>query len=468
MNKEFEAHFSELGYTKPTAIQTGAEGPLTAGENVVGLAPTGSGKTVAFALPLLAKLLPGDGTQLLILAPSQELAQQTTRVMRDWAQIVGVNVAALTGGANVKRQIERLKKNPEVVVGTPGRVLNLLEDKRLKAHLLSSVVIDEADELLAGETRTDVENIIREAPGDVQLSFFSATKSEALDQLTSEFGIDVTTVDVRDIDETQGPVKHGLMTLPANQRAMMLRRFSHIPGFQALVFFNQLGELERAAASMRHEHVAAVSLAGKQRQVQRADAMRDFRNGKVTFLLTTDVAARGLDIPNLPAVINFDLPSSLVTYTHRVGRTGRMGATGLVVNFGNDHDLRNLKQTLRGSGYKLQPLYFAHNAFVDERPERSEKPGGTVKMVSQSDKYSDKHKQMSDQRSSTDKQSSVTEKISSQTTSHVSPEHSGDKLRRKNESVKTQSTTKKPHTHKKHSKNKGMRHKRQMQEQERN
>ncbi|MYV16359.1 DEAD/DEAH box helicase [Furfurilactobacillus milii] len=461
MNKEFETHFSELGYTKPTAIQTGVETPLTNGENVVGLAPTGSGKTVAFALPLLAKLLPGDGTQLLILAPSQELAQQTTRVVRDWADIIGVNVAALTGGANVKRQIERLKKNPEVVVGTPGRVLNLLDDHRLKAHLLTSIVIDEADELLAGETRTDVEDIIREAPGDVQLSFFSATKSEALDQLTSEFGIEVTTVDVRDIDETQGQVKHGLMTLPANQRAVMLRRFSRIPGFQALVFFNQLGELERAAASMRHEHVAAVSLAGKQRQVQRADAMRDFRNGKVKFLLTTDVAARGLDIPNLPAVINYDLPGSLVTYTHRVGRTGRMGASGLVINFGNDHDIRSLKQVLRGSDYQLQPLYFANNAFVDERPQRGESVGSVAKKTARPEQGSKAKVRSGEKLGSTSGTDSTTAKPKPQR-AKTATSHSA----KKSDSAKVQAASKKPHTHKKHSKNKGMRHKHQLKNQE--
>lgn len=373
MDKRFETHFQELGYSAPTMIQTAVAIPLASGENVVGLAPTGSGKTVAFTLPLLAKLLPGDGTQLLVLAPSQELAQQTATVMRDWASLIGLKVAALTGGANVKRQIEKLKQNPEVVVGTPGRVLNLVSDRRLKLHLLVSIVIDEADELLVGETRTDVEDIIREAPGDVQLSFFSATASTALGELTQEFGVDVTTIDVRDQDQTQGEVTHGLMDLPANLRATMLRRFSRVAGFQALVFFNQLGALEKAAATLRHEHVEAVSLAGKQRQVQRADAMRNFRQGKVKFLLTTDVAARGLDIPNLPAVINFDLPDSAVTYTHRVGRTGRMGARGLVINFGNDHDLRRLKQTLKTTDYQLSPLYFAENTFVDHRPT-SERP----------------------------------------------------------------------------------------------
>ncbi|GKT03123.1 DEAD/DEAH box helicase [Furfurilactobacillus entadae] len=446
MDKRFETHFKELGYSEQTAIQTGVYQPLAADENVIGLAPTGSGKTVAFTLPLLAKVLPGDGTQLLVLAPSQELAQQTTTVMRDWAVLVGLKVAALTGGANVKRQIEKLKQNPEIVVGTPGRVLNLLNEHRLKPHLLVSVVIDEADELLAGETRQDVEDIIREAPGDVQLSFFSATKTAALEQVTAEFGIDVTTVDVRDVDQTQGVVKHGLMELPANQRASMLRRFSRVPGFQALVFFNQLGELERAAAAMRHEHVDAVSLAGKQRQVQRADAMRDFRKGKVKFLLTTDVAARGLDIPNLPAVINYDLPGSLITYTHRVGRTGRMGATGLVVNFGNDHDLRRLKQTLRGSDYQLQPLYFAHNAFVDERPAREQHVTGPKIPAAKS---------------------ATPQRKATPATSHAAHEDRqekrqshGDRLR----PVTEASTSKKVRTHKKHSKNKGMRHKRQVQQ----
>ena len=166
---------------------------------------------------------------------------------------------------------------------------------------------------------------------------------------------------------SQGVVRHGLMMVNNSQKIAMLKRFSHIKGFKALVFFNQLPNLKYAASNLKHEHVNIAVLGGTQRGTDRADALRLFRQGKVQYLLTTDVMARGLDIADLPAVINYDLPNSALTYTHRVGRTGRMGKEGTVVNFGNDHDLRKLKQ-LVGKAFDLQAMYFANNKLVDQKP----------------------------------------------------------------------------------------------------
>lgn len=193
----------------------------------MGLAPTGSGKTVAFTLPALANLLPGDGTQLIVLEPSQELAIQTSRVMRDWAKLLDLQVLALTGGANVKRQTERLKKRPEVIVGTPGRVLNLVTDRKLKLHLVSLLIVDEADDLLTGETLDTVRSIAQAAPADVQLGFFSATDTPILHELDQWFGQTVERIDVREQDQTQGVVRHGLLQVGMGKRDQMLKRLLH-------------------------------------------------------------------------------------------------------------------------------------------------------------------------------------------------------------------------------------------------
>ncbi|MCM0598867.1 DEAD/DEAH box helicase [Periweissella fabalis] len=362
-----EDHFKAKGFTEQTPIQKAVWGPLVNGESIIGLSPTGSGKTIAFTLPLLANIISKDGTQLLILAPSQELAMQTTQVVREWAALLNLTVASITGGANVKRQMEKLKSNPEIVVGTPGRVLNLLADRKLKLHNLQTMIIDEADELLTDETLRDIQDIERYTSSDVQFGFFSATDKPVFDKLEELFGIEVNVIDVRAVDNTQGVVRHGLMMVNNSQKVAMLKRFSHIKGFKALIFFNQLPNLKYAASNLKHEHVNIAVLGGTQRGTDRADALRLFRQGKVQYLLTTDVMARGLDIADLPAVINYDLPNSALTYTHRVGRTGRMGNEGIVVNFGNDHDLRKLKQ-LVGKDFDLKAMYFANNKLVDQRP----------------------------------------------------------------------------------------------------
>lgn len=368
MLKQFEAHFKDLGYTEPTAIQTAVYDPLVGDQNVLGLAPTGSGKTVAFTLPALANLLPGDGTQLIVLEPSQELAIQTSRVMRDWAKLLDLKVVALTGGANVKRQAERLKKRPEVVVGTPGRVLNLVNDRKLKLHLVSLLIVDEADDLLTGDTLDTVRSIAQTMPADVQLGFFSATDTPILHELDQWFGQTVERIDVRQEDQTQGEVRHGLLQVGMGKRDQMLKRLLAMPNFRALVFFKQANTLRQTATRFYHDHVSAASLTSDLRQVQREKALQDFRLGRTRLLLTTDVAARGLDIPKLPAVINYDLPTSVNEYVHRVGRTGRMGEPGQVISLGDDHDLRDLKKLLKETDYDLVPLYFSGRTLTTEKP----------------------------------------------------------------------------------------------------
>ncbi|KRM90179.1 DEAD/DEAH box helicase [Liquorilactobacillus cacaonum] len=353
MNSKFEDNFKEKGFTKLTLIQEKVYEPLMEGKSVLGLAPTGSGKTLAYLLPLLERVDKAQGVQVVIVAPSQELAAQITEVARQWAKLVDLSVLSLIGGANVKRQIEKLKKAPEVVIGTPGRMLELVENKKLKLHNVKSFVFDEADELLTEQTLISCRSLLSHAPGIVQLAFFSATKSEIFDQLQQWFGIDVATFDVRAEDQTQGIVEHFLVETPVRKRIDTLRKLSNLEEFSALVFFKKVTEIENAADKLRYLGVKVAVLEGQKRQVEREKALRQLRKGEIKLLLTTDVAARGLDIEDLPAVINYDLPKDSNTYIHRVGRTGRMGARGIVVNLGNEHDLRNFRQLVQSENYEL-------------------------------------------------------------------------------------------------------------------
>jgi superfamily II DNA/RNA helicase len=364
MNDLFKKHFNEKGFAEPTLIQQKVAEPLRNGESVLGLSPTGSGKTLAFALPLMEKITPGDGTQLLVLSPSQELAIQTTDVFREWAALIGLRVTSITGGANVQRQIERLKKKPEIVVGTPGRVLTLINERRLKVSEIQSLVIDEADELLTGENLEVTRQIEDQLLADVQLSFFSATNDLALDDLEAWFDVHPQVVDVRAEDNTRGHVQHGWIEVPEKMKARILKQLSRVKNFQGLVFFNHVSTMEKTAALLKHEGVDVGKIAGHQVQIDRAAAMRRFKKKELSLLMVTDVAARGLDIDRLPAVINYDIPNSATTYTHRVGRTGRMGQDGYVISLGNDHDIRDLRKMTKELGIEAEKLAIQNRKII--------------------------------------------------------------------------------------------------------
>ena len=382
MNDLFKKHFNEKGFDEQTLIQQKVAEPLRNGESVLGLSPTGSGKTLAFALPLMEKITPGDGTQLLVLSPSQELAIQTTDVFREWAALIGLKVTSITGGANVQRQIERLKKKPEIVVGTPGRVLTLLNERRLKASEIQSLVIDEADELLTGEILEDARQIEDQLQADVQLSFFSATNDLALDDLEAWFDVHPQVIDVRAEDNTRGKVQHGWIEAPDKIKAGILKKLSRVKNFQGLVFFNHVSTMEKTAALLKHEGVNVGKIAGHQVQIDRAAAMRRFKKKELSLLMVTDVAARGLDIDRLPAVINYDIPNNATTYTHRVGRTGRMGQNGFVISLGNDHDIRDLRKMTKELGIKAEKLAIQNRKLIlaseyVEMPKTPEVKAGT-------------------------------------------------------------------------------------------
>ncbi|UTX36271.1 DEAD/DEAH box helicase [Ligilactobacillus salivarius] len=382
MNPKFEEQFRQEGFTESTLIQKYVYPKLAEGKNVVGLAPTGSGKTLAYSLPLLEKILPKDGSQLLIMAPSQELAAQLTNTIRPWAKLLDLSVIGLLGGANVKRQIEKLKKHPEVVIGTPGRLLNLINLKKLKLHKIESIVIDEADEMLGDEdSLNDVREIVGHCPSEAQISFFSATEAPIFSELHRWFGVDVERIDVRKEDNTRGEVTNYMIETPTRKRTEMLRRLGHVDDFYALVFFKQTATLRDVAEKLLHMKVPVAILSSEQRQVDRQKSLRQLRKREIRFVLTTDVAARGLDLPDLPAVVNYDLPKDTNTYIHRAGRTGRMGADGIVVNLGNEYDLRLFKQLMSGTDFVIEKgiLYAgklipesekALIAVEDERPNK--------------------------------------------------------------------------------------------------
>lgn len=367
----FRPLWQEAGFDQPTQIQDAVYQPLKNDVNVVGLAPTGSGKTLAFGLPLLEKLVPGDGIQLLILSPSQELAIQTRNVLQPYAKAVGLRVIGVTGNANVKRQKEQLKTHPEVVVGTAGRLVELANAGTLKLHTLQTIVVDEADELLREPGLDQVRALTMASPADTQMGFFSATASPMLSELDKWFGIEAQTIDVRKTDHTQGVVQHLFVQTDNAHRVEWLRALAHLDDFQALVFFNNNGQLEKVASILHHQAVKYAVLSRNDRSINRANALAAFRKHKVTLLLVTDLAGRGLDLKKLPAVVNYGAPKRAEAYIHRAGRTGRMGNSGYVVTLGDDHDRRDLKKLV--PQYDLRRGYLVDGKLTTEAPKAKPK-----------------------------------------------------------------------------------------------
>lgn len=333
-------------FEQPTPIQNAVWQRLIDGDSIFGLAPTGTGKTLAFVLPMLSQVDANlKRTQVLILAPSQELAMQTTQVAREWGTLVGVSVASLIGGANGRRQAEKLKKDkPQIVVGTLGRVLTMLEGGVLKLDNIKAVIFDEADAMLTEERHASLEALADQLPTNLQLGLFSATSGADLQYVNTVFNQKVHTISVG--TDAPANIKHEFQYVDQRAKEKILIQLAR-HNQQALVFFNTISALVSMQATLRHAHVSVMSIGSNdKRQVQRADALRLFKKGEVALLLVTDVAARGLDIDNLPLVVNAQLPERLKTYVHRTGRTGRMGKNGRVLNLGNDHDIRNLKREL--------------------------------------------------------------------------------------------------------------------------
>lgn len=365
----------EQQFKAQTPIQAAVWEKLAQGDNIFGLAPTGTGKTLAFLLPILSRIDPEvKQTQVLILAPSQELAMQTTAVAREWGALVDVSVTSLIGGANGRRQADKLKKDkPHIVVGTLGRVLTMLDGGALKLNGLQTVIFDEADAMLSDERRDSLQALAAQLPTDVQLGLFSATSGVDLKYVADTFGQEVRPVSVG--TDAPAAITHEFQYVDQKAKASLLIQLARNKQ-QALVFFNTISGLVNMQATLRHAHASVMSIGSNdKRQVQRADALRLFKKGEVSLLLVTDVAARGLDIEDLPLVVNAQLPQRKKTYIHRAGRTGRMGKPGRVLNLGNDHDIRDLKREL-GDDFVLVK---AANTFADAKQATPQKSTAAVK-----------------------------------------------------------------------------------------
>lgn len=370
MDNRFREHWERLEFQLPTPIQESVYLPLLNGKDVVGLSPTGSGKTLAYALPLLEKAIPNEGLQVLVVAPSQELAVQVGSVLEEWGKLKDLRVQTIIGGANTTRQIERLRDKPEVVVGTPGRLLELANQKKLKVHQIKAVVLDEADYLLQEEHLPMLRDFIKKMPGQRQMAFFSATSSTVLENIDRWFNTEPEFFDASKQGNLQEQTEHGYITVDNRKRAEMLRRLGNIPGMQGLVFVNATQELDFLAEKLQFEGIEVRMLHSEYGKSQRQHALEEFRKGNAVFLLTTDLSARGIDIADLPYVIHYDLPQTKEMYLHRSGRTGRMGKKGRVLSIVTERSVRDVRKFVPDAT-TFTEWYLYGGDLVDELPKRT-------------------------------------------------------------------------------------------------
>jgi ATP-dependent RNA helicase DeaD len=325
---------AELGYTRPTPIQAAIIPAMLAGQDVIGQAQTGTGKTAAFALPILQHLEAGQNTvQGLVLVPTRELAIQVTKAIYDYGRYREVQVLAVYGGQPYSRQITRLKKGVDVVVGTPGRILDLIQKKVLDLSAVQTVILDEADEMLSMGFIEDIEIILEETSPTRQTALFSATVPLAIRRLAERYLHEPQAITIQPKQVTVAAIEQRYYQVNRGEKLAALSRLFEVePITRALIFVRTRAGSSELADELDRRGFPAQVLNGDLTQETRERVLNRFRQNQIKVLVATDVAARGLDVDDISHVFNFDLPEDAEIYVHRIGRTGRAGKTGIAIS----------------------------------------------------------------------------------------------------------------------------------------
>ncbi|EEJ72529.1 DEAD/DEAH box helicase [Lactobacillus ultunensis] len=356
---------------KPTLIQKASYDAIRNGASLVGLAKTGTGKTLAYALPSLERVQKGNANSVIIIAPTTELAVQIRHAINPFIHALGLKGVSLVGAGNRKRQEDNLKKkHPEVVVATPGRFFDFFSSNRIKINQIKTLIIDEADDILEFAKLELLSSLGQNLGSDSQVLLFGATDSEITRDAEEIFNRHFLLVDVR--NEQKSTTKHYFLQVDNQHKIEFLQRMTKLDHFKGILFFDSNKTMMRFAGIFGHTKTKFELLANEFGKQSREKALSDLASGKTKLLLATDLAARGLDIPGVTYVINFEIPSEPNTYLHRAGRTGRMNAKGYVVTLGDDHDYRDLKKLLADQ-IEVERVYFAGYHLTTKKPKLKKK-----------------------------------------------------------------------------------------------
>ena len=365
LKPELLSNLADIGYSEMTLVQADALPGLLAGNDVLARAKTGSGKTAAFALALLNKL---DATsfqvQALVLCPTRELADQVAKEIRRLARAIpNIKILSLCGGVPLGPQTASLQHSPHVVVGTPGRVLKHLGKGTVDLKALQTFVLDEADRMLDMGFSDELDAILKHLPADRQTLLFSATYPQAIAKISKRVQRNPTTVDVTDDEEPALITQYWCSVTRENRCAELVRALQAWGGSLNLVFCNTKIDCAEVADYLRAEKIVALALHGDLDQIERTRVLVRFANRSASVLIATDVAARGLDVDDLDAVFNFELPKQSDVYVHRIGRTGRAGKEGAAISLVEERE----EWRLQDIESQLPPATLKHRGIPDAK-----------------------------------------------------------------------------------------------------
>jgi superfamily II DNA/RNA helicase len=348
------------GFQNPSLIQEAAIPIILEGKDLIAESPTGTGKTLAYLLPLLNNIdTTSQSLQAVVLASSQELVMQVYQEFQKWSEGSGIRGTSIIGGANVKRQLEKLKKRPQMIFATPGRLLELIKQKKVKMHEVRMVVLDEGDQLLIPEHLNTVKDIVKSTLGTRQVALFSATMKAGTEKLAKEITKEPEVLRI-DKDEvaSSGEVEHIYFVCEPRDKIKLLEKIVRLENIKALAFINDIGEIQIFKEKFQFKELSTGMLHSDMKKLERQSELKAFRDGKLNMLIATDVAARGLDIQGVSHVVQIDLPKDIDQYVHRAGRTGRMGANGIVISLVTEREERELKGYCRQLNVPLAKRIF--------------------------------------------------------------------------------------------------------------
>ena len=349
-----------LGFKKPTDIQFKSIPSILKGEDVLGIAQTGTGKTAAFAIPLVHKvqttIIKGrkDGVRCLIMVPTRELAQQIQGVFNKVAKYTTVKTYAITGGVSQDPQIDKLNKGVDILITTPGRMFDLISQGHLSLHRVNTLVLDEADRMLDLGFYKDIQDVLKRLPKKRQTLFFSATINSKIKKLAYSLVNNAIRIQISPKDPVSKNVNHFISSIDMDDKRFFLENLIHKnEDKKIMVFVRTQVRAERVAAAMERVGIDSLIIHGGKEQKERNQALKKFKEGDVNLLIATDVSARGVDVPGVELVVNYDLPEVAENYVHRIGRTGRGNHKGDAISFVSKGEMELLLSVEQFLGKKI-------------------------------------------------------------------------------------------------------------------
>ena len=334
------------GFEKPSEIQKRGIVKMIEGRDIIAQAQSGTGKTATFTIGMLESLdIESNTNQVLIMSHTRELSQQIYNVIKNISKYMKININLSVGGVSMSDNIESLRKNPHIIIGTPGRVLDMIHKKFIRVNLLKMLILDEADELLSHIFITQIYDIFQNLPPNIQVCLFSATMNESFFSITKKFMRDPVKILVKTEELTLEGIKQFYIDIEKNEFKYdtLCDIYANISITQSIIYCNSIKIVDIISNKLNNDNFSVACIHGNMNQQERNQVVKDFRDGKSRVLISTDLLSRGIDIQQISIVINYDVPKNIDNYIHRIGRSGRYGRKGVAINFVTNNDREQLR-----------------------------------------------------------------------------------------------------------------------------